>query len=249
MEDSVKRSLLRPSLVCLALVPASCVQAASGPPVPPEVKKLVFENAQFLAPLEWSVPPQPAAEAMRAWKERLANGPRGGLDLWPPLDLPGDVSLNEVRVVFLVKNGYSNLEVIDVPVDRARSRTRRVYYLRHTEKLGQRSEGRGSAVLPIAERKLQAITFSNAYKRNPMGMGEHMVHALTFTYSLEPLVPELPLLDQSFEGKAVAALSPNDGRWHLEEFNLGDGGVAEFDRALGSWAIQEREAIASQAAR
>jgi type IV pilus assembly protein PilA len=72
----------------------------------------------------------------------------------------------------------------------------------------------------VAHRELISIDYTNKYEKNidiPV-----TVYALTFTYRIVSDIPELPQIDQVFNGEGIAGLNPNNGKWELHELKLGD---------------------------
>jgi len=70
-----------------------------------------------------------------------------------------------------------------------------------------------------AHRELISIDYTNKYEKYidmPV-----TVYALTFTYRIVSDIPELPQIDQVFNGEGVAGLNPNNGKWELLEIKLG----------------------------
>lgn len=88
----------------------------------------------------------------------------------------------------------------------------------------------GSPKLLCGERKLKSIDYSNKFNTEMYGMGRVVVWALTYSYQIEVVFPELELTNPGkiFKGKLQVLKDPRDGEWKIVESEKQDGGSREF---------------------
>lgn len=92
----------------------------------------------------------------------------------------------------------------------------------------------------VGERHLRQLDYTHSEKVNPFGTGEAQEFSMTFSYSLETLIPGFPVITKPFKGEAVAILDPHDGEWKLERLELNGQGSREFLELINSPTFQIR---------
>lgn len=188
--------------------------------LPPEVRRVLFESGRFAEPISIVLPPEANTLALATYRRQLQGG---GLFPLAPL---GDVNPDrDPGIGFLLRLGFLSLENIEA---RGQYTVSYPLYAEKVQWYGQ-FDKRGGVTLAVGRRKEREITYTNVYKASPLGV-EVKVAAVTFSYTLEPILPLL-MDTRSFEGKARAYLDPDDGKWKLNNLELSDRGFAEFEKA------------------
>jgi hypothetical protein len=147
---------------------------------------------------------------------------------------------NDSLYAFLHKNNY--LEFVGHRVPYRRANTKKIFstvlydYHHYTDSLlGFVSDGK----LLLAKRDLSKITYRNEYRQNFGGIDATVI-AITFNYNINANLPKMPSpgLSKTYEGSGKAVLDPDDGKWKLIEFNLGDSGIIEVISLLPPESIK-----------
>lgn len=207
----------------LGTLPVAC----AGNSVPQGVRRVVFESGNFARPVLATVPRGKSEKELaefRLWLQNYHGSPPIEL---PPVPMDGDVDRNDSFVKFLVAKGFIQLEEFSWGTSHLSGGFGNwTKYAHYTPRVEKYIVSRNS--LLIADRVLKNITYTNQYKRNPMGMGEQRVFALAFTYTLREICPDFPHVAKVFNGTAVTFQNPNDGHWELEEIRMSDQGANEY---------------------
>lgn len=225
----------------LAAVNAGSSPAAQSLPEP--VRKALFDEGQFAAPITLRVPCEDGAQSYDYYRKRL--GPSGSTahKSLGPIFTSQFTYMGKDELAFLQATGFVRVETLLYP-KASPNRYDFIFYTGRptpcpvTEQsgpapplylMGQRVErGKCPFNLLIGKRKLAEITYVNQFKQTPLGGPEMDVVATTFTYALESQCPGMPPVQKTFEGKAQAVLDPRDGKWHLKSVSLPDQDLSEF---------------------
>jgi hypothetical protein len=141
----------------------------------------------------------------------------------------GFENIDKQLLTYLVKDGFARIKTATLQSQYfSGSQHRFLFYEDKVKRFpGVTQIADGSFVVKIGSRVLKSITYANQYEAAPLGIRVKF-YALTFAYTLQGALLGLPPINDTFEGKAKAYLDPDDGKWKLDQLNLGDRGSAEY---------------------
>lgn len=186
-------------------------------PVTKGIASVIFDNRKFSGPIILTLCKDVDRAQVARYKQRLSAYSGG----FPPLLLFDERCGNAKITRFLASLGYVEYDPV---VNSMRGDQMLAFY--YTDKF--RRLWTEELTVKVADRRLKAITYTNSYRVNPLGLGERTAFAMTFTYTLEKSLPGLPDVRKTFTGKSLSILDPADGLWKLEEMNLEDNGDREY---------------------
>jgi len=174
--------------------------------VPQDIRQLVFEQSRFSQPITF----QPPCSDDPSTKEKINAS-----------------LINESFLNFLNKNKFVKVDksVMDPGTKYVREYRILSYsdtivpYLLNPYK--EKFTDVCNLHIILAVRKLKTIDYTNEYEATPGGFKKKFF-ALTFTYTLSDIFPNLPQITKQFKGEARAFFDPDDGKWKLDKFSLED---------------------------
>lgn len=202
----------------------SIVFGASCGGAPGEEKTFLFEQSHFAEPITLNMPKQVDQSQIDAEVKR------GSVPSFLPiLPMGGWVDPGVKEIEFLYQQGFIRLTALDYRCCGTK------YFPVHTQKAKQYLVRRtgifgfpGGIGVKIAQRRLKKITFTNSFEVVPSRRAPMTVHAFTFTYTLEELIPGFPDVAKEFVGKAEVFRDPADGEWKTRSLFLPDKGDREY---------------------
>jgi hypothetical protein len=185
--------------ICLINAPAYCED------LPEFIKEGVLKDIGFYTPVTILIDIGMGCAVMIRDPYELKEGVPPSETKWENTAIM-DSAYSDYWKEFLVHNGYLEEAVINVEKQ-----------IKPTNKLGLygRKVGKNKIEITLAKRVLKSIDYTNKWKIQPDNVD---AWSFTFTYFLEPNLPELPRLDLvkaswNFKGKGTATLNPATGHW------------------------------------
>lgn len=214
-----------------------------GETLPESIKEMVLKDVEFYEPINKSFTPQLF----------VSTATMGSVIFERDAELTGKGAKTGLwRTKFFIPNGY--LKKVPTKSDRGKfdwgeylqSTGEGVKDLVPTEKFQSHLKTqKGIAVVALAKRALKSIDYTNKWKSNDLD-----AWSFTYTYFLEPILPELPQLGP-FTGKGTAMINPATGKFETATekevgrygASLGDKGDQEYTAWVEKQSVKAEEKL------
>ena len=203
-----------------------CIILTACGGTPAEARRVALDDESFAHAITVDLPGPLTREGEKRWRE-AASTP----SILPVLSpMYGRLRGFGPEALLRILKQYNAIEFFDLPQFGGPPIT---YFRYATGGLGGLFEMRDNVEisLRVAHREHVAVTYSNCYDINPMGMGKTRVCAFTFSYHIASDIPATHISLEG-QGKSQAILDPRTGQWQRAEYSLSEPSTSELLDAI-----------------
>ena len=194
--------------------------------IPQHIRQLVFEQSRFSLPITFQLPcsddPSTKERILEEWRKPTQPS-------FPPRGPQNAGLIDESFLHFLIENKFANVDKFVMGRGSKYMREYKILSYSDTIKpyIVKGDFEKNNFHIILATRTLKSIDYTNEYEATPAGF-KIKFFALTFTYTLSYIFPNLPEITKQFRGEARAFLDLDDGKWKLDKFSLEDQDSTEY---------------------
>jgi hypothetical protein len=194
--------------------------------IPQHIRQLVFEQSRFSLPITFQLPcsddPSTKERILEEWRKPTQSS-------FPPRGPQNAGLIDESFLHFLIENKFAKVDKFVMGRGTKYMREYKILSYSDTIKpyIVKGDFENNNFHIILAARTLKSIDYTNEYEATPAGF-KIKFFALTFTYTLSDIFPNLPKTTKQFRGEARAFLDLDDGKWKIDKYSLEDQDSTEY---------------------